>query len=158
MEVHVFHATITTLTVLILVLLFLVLAFIPIFLAKRRKQESKIHERNRLEDSTAGFESSPEGSVPANDEGTYLYFNTETALPTHICLHKDANLKEKAKNMSIQIENLEEEFFNLVEYVNENVKNEKNIATQGDNKEHNRYIDIGKNQLSFFMKYSFSSI
>ena len=102
---NVFHATITTLTVLILVLLFLVLAFIPIFLAKRRKQESKIHERNRLEDSTASFESSPEGSGPANDDGSYLYITMETemeeaALPTHICLHKDANLKEKSKDMS----------------------------------------------------------
>merc|ERR1712037_204542 len=57
-------------------------------------------------------------------------------------LYKDANLKQKAKDMSSQLENLEEEFFSLVEYVKENVKNEKNIATQGDNREHNRYTDI----------------
>ena len=84
----------------------------------------------------------------ANDDGTYLYENTkaemeEAPLPSHFTLYKDANLKEKSKDMSSQIENLEEEFFNLVEYVKENVINEKNIATQGNNKEHNRYIDIG---------------
>ena len=149
MEVPASHATITTLTVIVLVLIFLALAFVFIFLTKRRKQESKIPESNRLEDSNAGIESPSEGSGPANDDGSYLYVNTETemeeaALPTHICLHKDANLKEKAKDMSSQVENLEEEFFSLVEYVKENVKNEKNIATQGDNREHNRYTDIGK--------------
>ena len=91
-----------------------------------------------------------------NEDGSYLYTDTETEveeapLPSHISLHKDANLKEKSKDMANQIENLEEEFFNLVEYVKENVMNEKNIASQGNNKEHNRYIDIGKNLFKFLL-------
>ena len=149
MEVPVSDATTTTLTALVLILFFLILAISIIFLTKRQKQKSKISERNHLEDSFAGIESPTGGSGPANDDGSYLYMNTETEmeeapLPSHISLHKDANLKDKSKDMSSQIENLEEEFFNLVEYVKENVKNEKNIATQGDNREHNRYTDIGK--------------
>ena len=124
-------------TVLVfLVLLLLALAFV--FLNKRRK--------SKIEDSNVGIKSPPEES--ANDDGSYLYINTETEqeeapLPSHISLHKDVKLLEKAKYMANEIKILEEEFFKLVEYVNENVINEKNIATQGDNKEHNRYIDIG---------------
>ena len=90
----------------------------------------------------------------ANDDGTYLYTKAEVEeepLPSHICLCKDANLKEKAKDMSDQIENLEEEFFNMVDYVKENVKNEMNIATQEGNREHNRYIDIGSNTFNFLV-------
>ena len=149
MEVPVSHATTSTVTVLVLILLFLALGSILIFLAKRKKQDSKIPEGNRLEDSNVGIESPPQRSNSVIDDESYLYINTETELeenplPSHISLNKDANLKDMAKDMSSQIENLEEEFFNLVEYVKENVKNEKNIATQGENKEHNRYIDIGK--------------
>ena len=66
-------------------------------------------------------------------------------------LCKDANFKEKVKDMSDQRErtreNLEEEFFNLVDYVKENVKKEMNIATQEGNREHNRYTNIGSNML-----------
>ena len=90
----------------------------------------------------------------ANDDGTYLYTKAEVEedlLPSHISLRKDANLKEKAKCMSDQIENLEEEFFNLVDYVKENVKNEMNIATREGNREHNRYIDIGSNTFNFLI-------
>ena len=74
-------------------------------------------------------------------------------MPSHISLSKDANFKEKVKDMSDQIErtreNLEEEFFNLVDYVKENVKNEINIATREGNREHNRYMDIGSNTFNF---------
>ena len=48
-------------------------------------------------------------------------------------------------------ENLEEEFFNLVDYVKENAKNTMNIATQEGNREHNRYIDIGSNTFNFLV-------
>ena len=117
---------------------------------RRRKRKRQVPSST---DDTAISKSEIEISE-ANDDGTYLYTNTKTEveeapLPSHISLHKDANLKEKSKDMSSQIENLEMEFFNLVEYVKENVKNEKNIATQGDNKEHNRYTDIGKNPFNF---------
>ena len=134
----------------VLFLFVLALAVLLIFLTKRRKQESKITESNHLEDSNVGSES-PQESSPANDDGSYLYINTETEkeealMPNHISLHKDVNLKERSKEMSTQIENLEEEFVKLVEYVKENVKKEMTIAIQGDNKAHNRYTDIGSNQ------------
>merc|ERR1719458_1602060 len=110
---------------------------------RRRKRKRQVPSST---DDTAISKSEFEISE-ANDDGTYLYTNTKTEveeapLPSHISLHKDANLKERSKDMANRIENLEEEFFSLVEYVKENVKNEKNIATQGDNKEHNRYTDI----------------
>jgi len=138
------HATTAAATVLILI--FLALAFLLIFLTKRRKQESKKPESTHLEDSNVGNES-PQESSPANDEGSYLYVNTETEkeealMPNHVSLHKDANLKERSKEASTQIENLEEEFLNLVKFVKENVKMEMTIATQGENKAHNRYTDI----------------
>ena len=126
------------------------LVVVVVLLKRRRKQKRQVLSST---DDTAISKSELEISE-ANDDGTYLYTNTKTEveeapLPSHISLHKDANLKEKSKDMSSQIENLEEEFFNLVEYVKENVKNEKNIATQGDNREHNRYTDIGKNLYNF---------
>ena len=144
------HATTAAVTVLIL--LFLALAFLLIFLTKRRKQESKKPGSTHLEDSNVGNES-PQESSPANDDGSYLYINTETEkeealMPSHVSLHKDANLKERSKEASTQIENLEEEFVNLVKFVKENVKNEMTIATQGVNKAHNRYTDIGTNNKS----------
>ena len=123
---------------------------VVVLLRRRRKQKRQVPSSN---DGIAIAKSELEISE-ANDDGTYLYTNTKTEveeapLPSHISLHKDANLKEKSTDMANQIENLEEEFFSLVEYVKENVKNEKNIATQGDNKEHNRYTDIGKNLINF---------
>ena len=87
-----------------------------------------------------------EAVVPeAHDEGSYLYMNTDTeaALPTHISLQKDANLKEKSTNMAEEVQNLEE-FKSLVDYVKENMKKEMTIRNEEKNKEHNRYIDIGK--------------
>ena len=103
---------------------------------------------------TTGIEIPSNEISVANDDGTYLYTKAdmeEELLPSHICLCKDANLKEKAKDMSDQIENLEEEFFNLVDYVKENVKNEMNIATREGNREHNRYIDIGSDTFNFLI-------
>ena len=118
---------------------------------RRRKQKQQVS--NSTTEDIAISKSEIEISE-ANEDGSYLYTETETEveeapLPSHISLHKDANLEEKSKDMANQIENLEEEFFDLVEYVQDNVINKKNIATQGDNKEHNRYIDIGKFLLNF---------
>ena len=155
---------------IVCILLVLLLASIAVFFLRRRKQkppEAETSSRYGIEIKNNEVESSEandnkEESSEANDDGTYLYSKTEideAPLPSHISLHKDSNLKEKSKDMASQIENLEEEFFNLVEYVEENVKNEKTIATQGDNKEHNRYIDIGTNQFNFpsSIKSCFSS-
>ena len=99
----------------------------------------------------------PKEPLYENVGGTHLGTKTEV-LPSHISLSKDANFKEKVKDMSDQIErtreNLEEEFFNLVDYVKENVKKEMNIATQEGNREHNRYTNIGSNmfQTTFYDK------
>ena len=148
------HAAAATVSVLFTLLAAFV---VVIFLIRRRKQKQQIPSSADVMEITMDETEISE----ANDDGTYLYDNTkaemeEAPLPSHISLHKDSNLKENSKDMSNQIENLEEEFFNLVEYVKENVIYEKNIATQGNNKEHNRYIDIG-DQLSYFLTSSFSS-
>ena len=138
------HAT----TAIVSVLFFLLAVLIVVFLMMRREQKRQVPS------NTASIAFTKDEISVANKDGTYLYTNSmteaeEAPMPNHISLHKDVNLKEKSKDMLTQIENLEEEFFNLVEYVKENVKKEMNIATQGDNKEHNRYIDIGKNLFNF---------
>ena len=148
------HAAAATVSVLFTLLAAFV---VVIFLIRKRKQKGQVPSSADVMEITMDETEISE----ANDDGTYLYDNTkaemeEAPLPSHFKLQKDANLKEKSKDMASQIENLEEEFFNLVEYVKENVNNEKNIATQGNNKEHNRYIDIG-DQLSYFLTSSFSS-
>ena len=121
-------------------------------------------QKRQVPSSTERIEITKSKISAANEDGTYLYANTmteaeEAPMPSHISLHKDANLKEKSKDMLTQLENLEEEFFNLVEYVKENVKKEMNIASLGDNKEHNRYIDIGNNIFNcpVTKKFCFSS-
>ena len=138
------HATAAIVSVLFVLLAVLIV----VFLMMRREQKRQIPT------STVGIEITKDEISVANEDGTYLYTNTmtdveEAPLPSHISLHKDANLKEKSNDMLTQIESLEEEFFNLVEYVKENVKKGMNIATQGGNKEHNRYIDIGTNLFNF---------
>ena len=72
--------------------------------------------------------------------------------PTHISLLKDDNLKEASKEAAGQFEKLEEEFSNLVDYVKENLNKEKNVGTLGNNKEHNRYTDIGRMHLNFLLQ------
>ena len=113
---------------------------------KQKPQEAETSSRYGIEIKNNEIESSE-----ANDDGTYLYSKTEAdeaPLPSHISLNKDDNLKENANDMLAQLENIEEEFFNLVNYVKENVKKEMTIASQEGNKEHNRYIDIGTNFLT----------
>ena len=65
---------------------------------------------------------------------------------------KDDNLKETSKEAAGQFEKLEEEFSNLVDYVKENINKEKNVGTLGNNKEHNRYTDIGRMHLNFLLR------
>ena len=141
------------------ILLVLLLASIAIFFLRRRKQkppEAETSSRYGIEIKNNKVESSE-----ANNDGTYLYSKTEAEeapLPSHISLNKDDNLKENANDMFVQFENLEEEFFNLVAYVKENVKNEMTIASQEGNREHNRYIDIGSDfQRAYNVIFCFSS-
>ena len=84
-----------------------------------------------------------------NTEGMYIYTNAETeateeSFPKHVSLLKDAKLKERSKAMAENEESLEEEFFSLVDYVKDNINKEMNVRTEGNNAEHNRYLDIGK--------------
>ena len=84
-----------------------------------------------------------------NTEGMYIYTNAESEaaeepLPKHVSLHKDVKLKERSKAMAENEESLEEEFFSLVDYVKDNINKEMNVRTEGNNTEHNRYLDIGK--------------
>ena len=131
------------------------------FLVRRRKRklpEAETSSRYGIEIKDNEIEISE-----ANDDGTYLYSNAtteveEAALPVHISLQKDENLKENAKVISAQDENLEEEFYNLVDYVQENIKNEMTIASQEGNKEHNRYIDIGTDFRTTYIAFCFSSL
>ena len=116
-------------------------------------------KNNELESSEANDNKIE--SSEANDDGTYLYSKSEAdeaPLPSHISLNKDDNLKENANDMLAQLENIEEEFFNLVNYVKENVKKEMTIASQEGNREHNRYIDIGSDfQRAYNVIFCFSS-
>ena len=83
------------------VLLVLLLASIAIFFLRRRKQkppEAETSSRYGIEIKNNEIESSE-----ANDDGTYLYTKAEVEeepLPSHISLWKNANLKEKAKDIS----------------------------------------------------------
>ena len=75
---------------------------VVLLLMRRRKQKRQVPSSG---DGIAIAKSELAISV-ANDDRTYLYTNTKTEveeapLPSHISLHKDANLKEKSKDMSI---------------------------------------------------------
>ena len=90
-----------------------------------------------------------------NTEGMYIYTNAESEaaeepLPKHVSLLKDAQLKERSKAMAENEESLEEEFFSLVDYVKDNINKEMNVRTEGNNTEHNRYLDIGKTLNNFY--------
>ena len=88
-----------------------------------------------------------------NTEGMYIYTNAQTEeepLPKHVFLLKDAKLKERSKAMAENEESLEEEFFSLVDYVKDNINKEMNVRTEGNNTEHNRYLDIGRTLNNFY--------
>ena len=123
----------------VLVLLILVAAIIGAVVLKRRKPTPTDVSTDELKEVSA------DENKEVADDGNYLYTSSETeaTLPTHISLQKDSNLKEKSTNMAQQVENLEE-FKNLVNFVKENVKKEMTIRNEEKNKEHNRYIAIGK--------------
>ena len=65
-------------------------------------------------------------------------------LPRHLVLDKDATLKEKAKEMAGDTEQLNIEFSRLEEFVKETVIKESTVARLQGNKTHNRYKDIGE--------------
>ena len=123
----------------VLVPLILVAAIIGAVVVKRRRPNPQEISTDELKEVSAD-----ENKEVAEDEN-YLYTSSETeaTLPTHISLQKDSNLKEKSTNMAQQVESLEE-FKSLVNFVKENVKKEMTIRNEEKNKEHNRYIDIGK--------------
>ena len=118
---------------------------------KRRKEEPKDEvEVPGVTENTTDLKTNTEIEGPQdNTEGMYIYTNAETEpteepLPKHVSLHKDAKLKERSKAMAENEESLEEEFFSLVDYVKDNINKEMNVRTEGNNAEHNRYLDIGK--------------
>ena len=103
-------------------------------------------------------------SIPGKDDNnqkekvmTDLQIRTEPRKHSapNISLLKDDNLKETSKEAAGQFERLEEEFSNLVEYVKENINKEKNVGTLENNKEHNRYTDIGRMHLKFLLQKMF---
>ena len=123
----------------VIVPLILVAAMIGAVVVKRRRPNPQETSNEELK------EVSTDDNKEVADDGNYLYTNSETeaALPTHIALQKDANLKEKSSNMAEEVQNLEE-FKSLVKYVKENVKKQMTVRNEEKNMEHNRYIDIGK--------------
>ena len=138
------------------ILLLLFTAAVIFFLIKRRKKEPKVSSTNDevevpgVTEKTADLKTNTEIEGPKeNTEGMYIYTNAETEaaeepLPKHASLLKDAKLKERSKAMAENEESLEEEFFSLVDYVKDNINKEMNVRTEGNNAEHNRYLDIGK--------------
>ena len=138
------------------ILLLLLIAAVIFFLIKRRKKEPRVSatkdevEVPGVTENTTDFKTNTEIEGPQdNTEGMYIYTNAETEaaeepLPKHVSLLKDAKLKERSTDMAKNEESLEEEFFNLVDYVKDNINKEMNVRTEGNNTEHNRYLDIGK--------------
>ena len=122
------------------------------------KSDSHLHKETVTADLPTNVPSIP--SKDDNNQGenlmTDLHIRTEPSEhSTHISLLKDDNLKETSKEAAGQFEKLEEEFSNLVDYVKENINKEKNVGTLGNNKEHNRYTDIGRMHLNFLLQKMF---
>ena len=138
------------------ILLLLLVVAVIFLLIKRRKKEPKVSGTNAevevpgVAENTTDLKINTEIEGPKdNTEGMYIYTNAETEaeeepLPKHVSLLKDAKLKERSKAMAENEESLEEEFFSLVDYVKDNIHKEMNVRTEGNNAEHNRYLDIGK--------------
>ena len=61
---------------------------------------------------------------------------------------KDDNLKETAKALEEKEDELQDEFKRVVEHVKMHVNKTTSIAKKDANKEHNRYLDIGKTILA----------
>ena len=149
------------------IFLLLLIAAVIFFLIKRRKKEPKVSGKKDEEEvpgvteNTTNLKTNTEIEGPQdNTEGMYIYTNAQTEaaeepLPKHVSLLKDAKLKERSKAMAENEESLEEEFFSLVDYVKDNINKDMNVRTQGNNAEHNRYLDIGKT-LTFMLCKSFS--
>ena len=121
------------------------------------KSDSNLHKETVTADLPTNV-----SSIPSKDDNnqkerlmTDLQIRTEPSehlASTRISLLKDDNLKETSKEAAGQFEKLEEEFSNLVDYVKENINKEKNVGTLGNNKEHNRYTDIGRMHLNFLLQ------
>ena len=136
------------------ILLLLLIAAVIFFLIKRRKKEPKVSgTKEEVEvlgftENTTDLKTNTEIEGPQdNTEGMYIYTNAQTEeepLPKHVSFLKDAKFKERSKAMAENEESLEEEFLSLVDYVKDNINKEMNVRTEGNNAEHNRYLDIGK--------------
>ena len=68
----------------------------------------------------------------------------EAPIPSHFVLKKeDDRLKEDHRNLAKNDTTLHGEFLQVVAYVRDHVKKEKNVGKQQEYKIHNRYRDIG---------------
>ena len=68
----------------------------------------------------------------------------EAPIPSHFVLKKeDDRLKEDHRNLAKNDATLHGEFLQVVAYVRDHVKKEKNVGKQQEYKIHNRYRDIG---------------
>ena len=64
-------------------------------------------------------------------------------LPEHTILIKNKDLKANAKDLVENKDVLEAEYRSLLGYVNKNINKTRTVAKLDENKEHNRYMDIG---------------
>ena len=78
-----------------------------------------------------------------DDDDEYQDERTDPDLPSHVVLHREDNLKEKAKALAANRETLNKEFASLEMFVEETVMKGTMVAHRAENKPHNRYNDIG---------------
>ena len=64
-------------------------------------------------------------------------------LPDHVVLVKDKELRAKAKDLAGKTGALDAEYRSLLDYVKKNINKPKTVAKLDENRDHNRYIDIG---------------
>ena len=65
-------------------------------------------------------------------------------LPEHTVLIKDKELRANTKELAEKTDLLEAEYRSLLGYVTKNINKTRTVAQSEENKEHNRYTDIGK--------------
>ena len=134
--------------------LVLFICFIFFILFKRHRlskeqvsQETSASDKNIVKggpsEPTQKLGSSDQKDACKDDDDEYQDERTDPDLPCHVVLHREDNLKEKAKALADDREALNKEFASLEMFVEETVVKGTMVAHRAENKPHNRYNDIG---------------
>ena len=102
----------------------------------REPQKPVVPQRKQVR--FEGKDGESETATPAPVE------TVEAQIPSHCILRKDSHLKNNHNNLARNDTLLHGEFQQIVSYVKDHVKKDRNIAHQPEYKLHNRYKDIGE--------------